>query len=705
MNLLNIFINVSRISPLVGAAINLALGALVISLGKRSQQNLLFFIFSIIVSAWAFSCFIQSITRDAITAEYWDIILYVFAIFCPAYLLRLSESFLRESYDRLFYLLIGIGVLLQYFNFTHDFRKGVSFNFGARFVTVPGIGWYFFAVIFGATMSFVLWILYKGIKDSPKQHKDRIKKLFISFLILIIGGNSYFILVLYKFTPLVDSVLNLTASIFTGIYGISIAYLILKEDLLNVNLIVSKTLSYVVILFLSGISMGTALYAVGIEGPYIIGWGIFTGLILTFFGDPVRRSIQTAAENKWIKGSYNSATFISELSKKIKHVQNRSTVFEHVVDTLNYSVQPEHVIAILATRAQDKIVKYDIYHKKDRIFNDLPITSELIQYIYANPTIKPLNILKAQLSPDLKIPSFKSIENGILLPFFSPDGLECVLLLDQKSVEEPYNKTDIDFLDQLETIVSSLLYKLTPYEQIEKEFYETKKKLYDAEIMRIQAQKNKDLAHTIQEYNHEIRTPLQAIMTAAEYLPDTLSEKSIILKNTDRANDIITTTLKLAQESELSYDKKTSILAINDILREAVAEYHFKPSIEIKWQGIDTQNLKIIGQEKSLKMIIANLLKNADEAMPDGGQVILSMGIESDEVWITVKDTGTGIKEADIQKIWEPYRSSHVTKGRGLGLSIVHKIIREHEGRISVESKWGEGALFKIYFPLVKEFE
>ena len=108
----------------------------------------------------------------------------------------------------------------------------------------------------------------------------------------------------------------------------------------------------------------------------------------------------------------------------------------------------------------------------------------------------------------------------------------------------------------------------------------------------------------------------------------------------------------------------------------------------------------ITGDKMDLEMIINNLIKNACEAMPNGGKIRVQTSIIQDFVKIEVKDTGMGISKDKLQKIWEPFQSRHVTKGRGLGLSIVHRLVKEHSGVINVESKENEGTSFEIKFPI-----
>ena len=103
--------------------------------------------------------------------------------------------------------------------------------------------------------------------------------------------------------------------------------------------------------------------------------------------------------------------------------------------------------------------------------------------------------------------------------------------------------------------------------------------------------------------------------------------------------------------------------------------------------------------ERLMKQALLNLIKNAKAAMNGGGELRLGTEAREAEVRISVADTGTGIPEENLGKIFEPYFTTKET-GSGLGLTMVFKIIREHQGEISVESRQGEGTVFFITLPV-----
>ncbi len=100
-----------------------------------------------------------------------------------------------------------------------------------------------------------------------------------------------------------------------------------------------------------------------------------------------------------------------------------------------------------------------------------------------------------------------------------------------------------------------------------------------------------------------------------------------------------------------------------------------------------------------IQQVLVNLIKNAMQAMTKGGTLTIQTGENSDGVWVSVSDTGGGIPQEQINRIFEPFYTTK-KKGTGLGLMIVQRIVRTHEGRIELESHVGRGTTFRIWLPL-----
>jgi signal transduction histidine kinase len=111
------------------------------------------------------------------------------------------------------------------------------------------------------------------------------------------------------------------------------------------------------------------------------------------------------------------------------------------------------------------------------------------------------------------------------------------------------------------------------------------------------------------------------------------------------------------------------------------------------------QELLVLGSAGQLEQVLVNLALNAQEAMPEGGELVVRTALRDDVVRLQVTDTGRGISEEERGRLFRPFYSGRGGKGLGLGLWISHNIIEGHGGSIEVESKLGKGTTFTISLP------
>jgi CheY-like chemotaxis protein len=183
-----------------------------------------------------------------------------------------------------------------------------------------------------------------------------------------------------------------------------------------------------------------------------------------------------------------------------------------------------------------------------------------------------------------------------------------------------------------------------------------------------------------------------------------------------RAKDVARQLLSFARKTKLE-KKPTNIIPIVKeslkLLRSSIPT-----SIEMR-QNIPKDIDTILADPTQINQVLINLCTNADYAMPDGGIIEVTLkNVELDEdtaaqhpelipgryVNLIVSDTGHGIAQEDIDRIFDPYfTTKEVGKGTGMGLSVVHGIVKSHGGTISVESELGKGATFSVLFPVIEK--
>ena len=202
---------------------------------------------------------------------------------------------------------------------------------------------------------------------------------------------------------------------------------------------------------------------------------------------------------------------------------------------------------------------------------------------------------------------------------------------------------------------------------------------------------------------HELRTPLGAIKNMAYFLNMVLDKPDDEIKEALEVIDKEVNTSAKIINSLLDYARPSPpmhvLVDINYILRRVIERAQVPNNIQVMEQ-LDEEIESIYADPDKLTQIFLNLITNAIQAMPKGGQLSIKSGeIGSEHIFAVITDTGLGISVENQKKLFQPLFTTKA-RGIGLGLSLVKMMIEEHEGRIEVESEEGLGSTFTVIFPL-----
>jgi signal transduction histidine kinase len=197
---------------------------------------------------------------------------------------------------------------------------------------------------------------------------------------------------------------------------------------------------------------------------------------------------------------------------------------------------------------------------------------------------------------------------------------------------------------------------------------------------------------------HELRNPLNVIKTSVYYLRNVKSpspdKQQSHLERIDRqvaiADGVI---MALNNFSRLPLPDMRPI-ELESLFREAIEANPLPDNICVALE-LATDLPPVLGDRGQLTIVFGNLIRNAREAMPSGGQLTISAEVDAKQVAITVRDTGGGISPDILHRILEPLYTTK-SRGIGLGLPITRAIIEKHSGRLTVASQPGKGASFTV---------
>jgi len=209
---------------------------------------------------------------------------------------------------------------------------------------------------------------------------------------------------------------------------------------------------------------------------------------------------------------------------------------------------------------------------------------------------------------------------------------------------------------------------------------------------------------------HELRNPLNIIETARYYLSEILTDDNedaqsklmIIKKSVTRASNIINNLLEFSRHSDKDKEKIDVNLLIDQTLSLIEKDlYANNISVVKSYQKIPYAYFN----KDSLKQVFLNIIINAIQAMPQGGQLFIETSrTKAERLRIDFTDTGQGIPDENLAHIFTPFfTTKEVGKGTGLGMYVSHSIIQREGGEILVKSRLGEGTTFTIELPIEEE--
>lgn len=197
---------------------------------------------------------------------------------------------------------------------------------------------------------------------------------------------------------------------------------------------------------------------------------------------------------------------------------------------------------------------------------------------------------------------------------------------------------------------------------------------------------------------HEIRNPLGVIKNTVYFLnirlqentdPKVVKHLKIMENNINSANQIISDLLDLSRNTICNLQ----LVDLNLLLKSTFNNMSVPEDINVIYKF--DKMPKIMLDPDAIRRVFLNLIHNAFAAMPQGGKLVIATSISGDSIEISFKDSGVGISEENMKKLFTPLFTTKA-KGLGLGLTLSKQIVEKHNGDITVKSKVGEGALFIV---------
>jgi signal transduction histidine kinase len=694
------------VAQLINSCALLFLGLFVYLKNRRSWVNKTFALFNWAGVIWAFSFAQMAAAQNEAAGLFWSRALHVGAIFVPVFFLHFICALLNIVHEKRKILIAAyiIGFSMLAFVPTNLFVSHTVAVVGFKYFVGPaGLQYHLFPLFFVVCLVYAFYELFKGFRHSQGLSRNQLKYLLVALLIGYSGGPTGFL-------PLYNIPIPRWGLYTVSVFSIIVTYTIVKYRLMDINIAIKTGTVYAFLALLTtGISIGLIVGVdrifTGVPGYNALFATIIVLLIIipvfTFLLPRVKLKTESAVEKILYKDKFAYLDTLRAFSKRMTFILDQMELLQSVVRNVAELMGVEGAAIFLVNEGTGKFelraqaggrLSDDTTLPEDSaIINNLreskrPFLKEEMERILSHKEM-------AKIEADLK-----PLAAALCIPLVAEDELIGIFALGEKASKEMFSHLDIELL---ETLANQIVLILN-YKRMEEQLSQQQKLL--------------GLGTMAAGIGHEIGNAIVSIQTFLQLFPERRLDKEFYeqfgktaLEDSQRVAQLVDMMRKLAQTHSSRPEFKS--LDIRMVLEQA--------TLLLK-KALDKKNIKMIkryqevpevrGDQSLLLMVFLNLFRNSLEFLAPGGEVACSIshkqkirldpqGKPQECVRIEISDNGPGIAKEHLSRVFEPFFTTR-HEGIGLGLSMVHRVIEEHGGKIVLDSQVGKGATFTIHLPV-----
>ena len=551
--------------------------------------------------------------------------------------------------------------------------------------------------------------IYAYRQAIDREERKRLQWLLLGFFIGPFSFVLFWVLpILFIGHSLVPEALVL---IFLTAIPITFSIAIIKYHLMDINLLVRRSVVYTIILafiiiIYVGISSIITLFISDINPAFP---SVLTALAVVALLQPVKASIQKFVDKKFFRVEYDYREEQRRFLDDIKNIYYIQTLAELIVSRTDKLIPVEKMgffelsnqtgrVKIIASKGWELLKGRSIPFKSENLKTDMSLP------VAVDDKVEPG--LKIE-SADVKV--FKRWGMVLVFPVKSPTAkIHGFLVLGAKKSGVRFLKDDIDLLNAVVIAAALAIDRIKLQEELILEHLEAER-LKELDEMR------KEFINTM---THDLKTPLTNIKLFTQMTEINIESTSpkakenlrIIDGESDKLKRMIDNILDYAiiEKGMKSYELKS--VSLTELVKKTVnsMKYQFMISKQTFEVIANSDEIIINADEEAIERAITNLITNAIKYSSGESKTTVTVKKVNSSAGVEVRDNGNGISNGDLKKIFEPFKrvKSVETKkieGTGLGLAIVKHIMDAHNGRIEVESEIGKGSKFTLWFSLADE--
>lgn len=650
-------------------------------------------IFNFCLAFYSFYYFLWQLSGDPDKALWLHQLLFLGVIWIQQALLYFVFQFLDMAHERkgILWTAFAFNLLFSYLNFSGGLYTAVEPRFGLGFWPVP-TPWAVVYIAFWHLQCFYCFglLIHAGIrsyKEGQIPYLQQVKYMVLAFNIGYFGGaTNWPVWFQWPIPPYLNSLIT--------VYVALIAYAIVKHRLMDMQIIIKKTLTYsIVTVSLTVVYWGVlTLCLQGLDGwlDQRYSTGVAAVIVVLLF-QPVRVRVQKFIDQKFYRYSINVRASLDQLTHRLIEKASPVELSETIFSVLDEMFHPKTMALYLRSSEGYGFIRFSP-DGNTPLPNRLPLQNVWSRLLVADsPSPTPLASVLSEWNLAC---AFPMRDAGMLVGF---------LLLGEKKSEESYNEKDA-------SIIRMAL------QEAEYVYLETLRG--PAIVPQPRAELLKSVASGIV---HEIKSPLANINLPAQIifadllaleqgkrkLEDFLPKLKQRLKyisaqagkasnRIDAINEFATVQNQHFEHVSLSSVLRESLDMLEPLIASSGVTVHFDPPAE---------SLTVLGNGDQLDMVFSNLIKNAAEAMaigisePSQRHLWIRLSASNSKIVVEVQDSGPGIKPEHRSRVFEHHFTTKGVSGTGVGLYLIRQLVHAHEGAIDFSTEENKGTTFTVSLP------
>lgn len=702
----------------VAVIVNGILALLVFKNNPKSATNRVYTLLSLVISFWLIANYISLHPAFLNTSLFWIRLSIFFATPLSALFFLLAHTLPKNSLQLgskklailLFVTVVTMIVTVSPYAFT-----GVEIvNNSPRPTSGPGIG--LFSLVSTLFSILAVYTLIKKLRKSTGFEKEQFRYVMLGIL-LMLG-----LIIVTVLLPVIFFKVNIFVTfipVYTLVFLAMTTYAILKHRLLDIRLVVARTVSFTLLVtvigflyallfaFLSSIFIGVTF-----ELRVIAIFTLLT-LLMAFSFQPIRRILEKITDKVLYKDKYDTSKLLYDLALVMASTLRLEDLTHQLLKTLLSQMRISRGAFIMTERGRI----YDVAHEG---YDVVPELSE--QEVNILVTLDQVIILEDIAEGNVKN-ILKKLDLSMVIPLHT-GGEDIVLLsLGEKLSGDIYTSEDIRVLEILAPEAAVAIQNAKAYEEIRR-FNITLQEEVDkaTKDLQIANERLKELDKLKDDFvsvtSHELRTPMTAIRSytwmALHKSDIPLSQKLErylyrTLISTERLINLVNDMLNVSRIESGRIEINPQALDMITLVKDTMEEVHAKSDEkELKIIILEDKIPQVFADADKVHEVLLNLIGNSIKFTPPGGTITVGFFSDGQVVEISVKDSGAGIAKEDLGRLFSKfgrldnsYVSISTSGGTGLGLYISKSLVELMHGRIWAESEGqGKGATFTFSLPV-----